>query len=314
MQRAAAVAADRLGPERSPAGSSAGRLVRFVLERFPPASYGTLIAALVLCGAAGAALDRGEGVRAGWSQAGAAIATWLAFLQLRILDELRDEAADRIGRPDRPLPRGLVSRTELRVLGVGAAIAGVAIAASLGPVALTWYGLALGQVWLLDLGGDRRPAALRGMVATALVHSGIVPTVFLVAWAATAAPRASAPLAATLLLVWGAGLALEVGRKTFSAGEERPGIATYSAALGRPRALALIALFVAVTGVGSTVLALAVGAPGTVAVLPLGVATAASVGLVAGGERIGTGALGAGVPFAVLAALLWPVVLAWGFQ
>jgi 4-hydroxybenzoate polyprenyltransferase len=314
MHRAAAVAADGLWTARRPAGSTGGRLARFVLERFPPASTGTLIAALVLCGTAGATLDRGEALRVGWSQAWAAIAAALAFLQLRVLDELRDEAADRVGRPDRPLPRGLVSRAELRALAVGAAVAGAAVAAGLGPAALAWYGLALAQVWLLDIGGDRRPAVLRGMVAAALVHSGIVPTVLLVAWAASATPGASAVLAATLLLVWGAGLALEVARKTFSADEERPGIETYSATLGRSRALALAALFLTVTGAGAALLAIAVGASVPVAVLPLLAAVAASAVLVAGGDRIGTGALGAGVPLAVLAALLWPVALAWGFQ
>ncbi|OGO56480.1 MAG: hypothetical protein A2V85_03825 [Chloroflexi bacterium RBG_16_72_14] len=311
MQRAATV--DAFAAARREPGSAVTRLARFVLERFPPARYGTLIAALVLCGAAGAALDGGEVLRIGWNQAWAAIACALAFVTLRVLDELRDEAADRMGRPDRPLPRGLVSRAELRALAVGAAFAGAAVAAALGPAALAWYGLALGQVWLLDLGGDRRPAVLRGMVAAALLHSGIVPTVLLVAWAATAVPSASAVPAATLLLVWGAGLALEVGRKTYAAGEERPGVATYSAALGRSRALALVALFLAVTGTGAAVLAFAVGVSVPVAVLPLVAALAVSSVLIAASARIGTGALGAGVPLAVLAALLWPVMLAWGF-
>ena len=314
MERAAPVAANSLGAARQGAGSAGVRLVRFVRERFPPASYGVLIAALVLCATAGAALHQGDALRVGWSQGLAAVGAALAFLQLRVLDEIRDEGADRVGRPDRPLPRGLVSRAELRALATGAAVAGAAVAAILGPAALVCYGLALGQIWLLDLGGEHRPGARRGMVAAALLHSGIVPTVLLVAWSATGAPDASAPLAATVLLVWGAGLALEIGRKTFAAGEERPGIATYSAALGRPAALALVALFLAVTAAGATLLAVVVGASVQVAVLPLLVALAVPAVLVAGGDRIGSGALGAGVPLAVLAALVWPVALAWGLR
>jgi 4-hydroxybenzoate polyprenyltransferase len=306
MERVAWPAADQPRPARL------ARLASFLLERYPPATYGTLIAALVLCGTAGAAIDRGEPIRLDWSQAGAAIAAWLAFLQLRALDEMRDEATDRLARPDRPLPRGLVSRTELRGLAVGAAIVGLAIAAAVGPAALGWYGLAIGQVWLLDLAGDRQPAVLRGMVATALLHSGIVPTVLLVAWAAAAAPGASVPVSATLLLVWGAGLALEFGRKTRSADEERPGLATYSAALGRARALGLVAMCLAVVGAGAALLALAVGAPPPVAALPFGLGAVACAALVLGGGRVGTGTLSTVVPLAVLAALLWPAVLAWG--
>lgn len=313
MQRAT-VAADRRSATRWAAGSAGGRLARFVLERFPPVAYGTLIVALVLCATAGATLDRGGGpVQVGWSQAWAAVAAWLAFLQLRALDELRDEASDMIGRPDRPLPRGLVSRRELRILAVGAAIAGVSVATALGPSVLAWYGLALGQVWLLDVAAGRRLVP-GGMVASALMHSGIVPTVLLFAWAVTDPPEAGVPLTTTLLLVWGAGLALEVGRKTLSVGEERPGIETYSAALGRTRALALAASFLGLTGIGSALLALSVDAPVPIAVTPLVVAVVAAAPLVAGGDRVSTRAVRTGVPLVILAALLWPVALAWGLQ
>ncbi|HEY5630378.1 MAG TPA: UbiA family prenyltransferase [Candidatus Limnocylindrales bacterium] len=296
------------------AGSAAARLARFALERFPPAAYGPLIAALALCGTASAALDRGEPLRVGWDQVWVAIAAGLAFLQLRALDELRDEAADRLARPERPLPRGLVSRAELRALAATAAIAGVLLAAILGPAALACYGLAIGQVWLLDFLDERRPSALRGMVGTALLHSGIVPAVLLMGWATIAVPAASAPLAAALLLVWGAGLVLEIGRKTVTAGEERPGIATYSAALGRPRALALLALFVMVTGAAAAVLALVSGTSVLIVALPLAGALAASAGLVGMGDRIATRSIKAGVPLAVLAALLAPVLLADGLR
>jgi 4-hydroxybenzoate polyprenyltransferase len=291
-----------------------GRLLQFVLERYSPIAYGPLIVCLVIAGQAGAALSTGQGLRVSWETVMATLAVALGFLQLRILDELADAELDRLGRPDRPLPRGLVSAPELGVLAVAAALGGIASAASLGSAAVTCYGLALGQIWLLAAAASRGQWATRGAVADALGHSMIVPAMLAVGWASTGPLVPHPVLACILLLAWGAGLALEVGRKVVTAPEERPGIVTYSGALGRRRALALLAGFLGATAAGAAFVAATVGAASWVSVLPVVVVGAVVAAAVVGLGRLGTASIRATVPALVLAALVWPSLLALGLR
>lgn len=298
------------------------RLGRFVLERFPPLAYGPLVAALVLAGQGAAVLGGGgtagqEALRLTWATlattAWATAVVIAGFLQLRILDEIQDEAADRLGRPDRPLPRGLVTVTELRGLALAAACLGTLLAAVLGAQVLGCYALALAQVWLLAGPSGRRRALPGGAVGDALGHSLIVPTMLAVGWAAIAPLTAHPVLGAAIVLAWAAGLALEISRKTVAAHEERPGVASYSAAIGRSRALVLLAVFVAVMGLAAVGLAGLVSAPVVVAFLPLvvvGVVLAGAAAMVGARVAIPTPALRGTVEALVLAVLLWPPTLA----
>lgn len=288
------------------------RLGRFVLERFPLQSYGPLIVALVICGRTAASLATGEPVDLSREIVVTALAVACAFLQLRVLDEIRDEQADRAGRPDRPLPRGLVSVAELRAFAAVSALLGVALAASLGAAAFACYVLALLSIWLLGLDLPHRLPIRHGVLSYALMHSVIAPEVLLFVWATTAGLSGGGALAATLLLVWGAGLAMEVGRKTLMASEERPGVETYSGELGRPRALALAALSLSVGCLGAGALAVAVGAASGTAIVPFVAAGAIPLLARGFGDRIGTSAIRSTSAILVLALLLWPLVVALG--
>lgn len=280
-------------------------------ERFPLASYGTLTLALVLCGQASAALASGENLGSWWVVAGSAIAALLAFLQLRILDDLLDAPVDRSARPERPLPRGLVTERELLGLAVACALGGGAVATALGPAALACYGVAVAQVWLLDLRRQSRAPESPRLLASALAHSFIVPSVLALVWAATTPLDWSPQLGGALLVAWGVGLALEVGRKTVAPDEERVGIESYSAALGRPRAIALVVLFLAVAAIGAALLGLSSGAPPALALLPGALVTAFALGAILVPGRLSTGVLRTLVPLGVLGLLLWPLVLTW---
>ncbi len=286
------------------------RLGQFVLERFPLQSYGPLIVALVICGRAAAALASGERLDVSWEAAAITLAVASAFLQLRILDEIRDEDADRAGRPQRPLPRGLVTVAELRAFAAVAALIGVAVAALLGGAALAWYLLALGSIWLLGVDLPRRLPIRHGVLTYALIHSIIAPEILLFVWATGADVAGGAALAAALLLVWAAGLAMEVARKTLMPSEERSGVQTYSAELGRPRALLLAAMALSAACLGAGAFASAVGAPLEAAIVPL--VTAGGIPLLARqfGYRIGTAAIQSAAMILVLSVLLWPLVIA----
>jgi 4-hydroxybenzoate polyprenyltransferase len=304
-------AADQARLRPASGGAPPRRLGRFVAERFPLPSLGVLTVALVLCGQAGATLAAGEPAGSAWTVLGASVAAGLVFLQLRILDDVRDLPVDRQARPERPLPRGLVTERELLVLAVACGLAGGVVAVSLGAAALAGYGLAAAQVWLPADRTDERLAGSRRLPASALAHSFLVPTVLALAWAASAPIAWSLQLAGALLLAWAVGLALEVGRKTVTPDEEREGIDTYSRALGRPRALASVALLLGSASAGAALLAAASGAPPLVTLLPGGLVVAGVIGAWRMPGRLTTSALRAMVPIAVLALLLWPPVLAW---
>jgi 4-hydroxybenzoate polyprenyltransferase len=266
----------------------------------------------VICGGTAASLAAGERFGVTWTTVVAAFAVACAFLQLRILDEIRDEDADRAGRPDRPLPSGLVTVPELRAFALVLALFGVVLAASLGAAASACYALALLTIWLLGSDLPGRLPIRHGVLGYALMHSIIVPEILLFVWATVGGPSGGGALAASVLLVWGAGLAMEIGRKTLMPSEERPGVETYSGELGRPRAVALAALAVSVACVGAGALAVEVGAASTTAIVPF--VAAGTIPLLARslGDRIGTSAIRSASGILVLSVLLWPLVVALG--
>ena len=144
------------------------------------------------------------------------------------------------------------------------------------------------------------------------MHSIIAPEILLFVWATTASLPGGGALAASVLLVWGAGLAMEVARKTLMPSEERSGVETSSAELGRPRAVALAALSLSVACLGAGALAVAVGAALETAIVPF--VAAGTIPLLARhfGDRIGTSAIRSTSAILVLSLLLWPLVVALG--
>lgn len=246
---------------------AAWRAAAFVRERFPPGIYGPLILAFVASGSVAAAGAPSRPLDLGAAGLAAIVVT-LAFLRMRLLDEVKDLEVDRRGRPWRPLPRGLVTVRELR-LAAWLALAGMtAAAAPLGATTFAIY-LAVAAFLLLagaDFGAGERLRDRR--LAYALVHSPAVPLLMVVVWFAQPGALVDARLAAILLVAWGAGLGAEIGRKTVAPDEERPFVDTYSGAVGRPRAalLAALALAAAAAATGGYAAAagmspFAVGAP-----------------------------------------------------
>jgi 4-hydroxybenzoate polyprenyltransferase len=286
------------------------RLGRFVLERFPPVAYGILIGALVLCGSAAASLSAERPLTVGPETLAVALAVAAAFLQLRLLDELRDEAADRIGRPQRPLPRGLVTAAELRGFAFAAAVAGLALAAMAGIAPLAAYLVAIAVIWVFGLDLPGRVVRHPGPLANALLHSVIAPLLLVFAWTAGAPPGPDVILAAAILLVWGAALALELSRKTFWPDEERDGVESYSRALGRGRALLAAGLAHAAAWLGAGALAALAGGPAGLWVPPVVVAVALAALAQRAGEHLGRRGLETTASVLVLAVLLWPVAVA----
>ncbi len=252
----------------------------YLQERFPPLENGLLVAVFGLSALCHSALLRGRADLPGVETALAAFGlTLLFFFLLRVADEFKDLEKDRRYRPERPVPRGLISLTELGAAGVATGIVQLALAAWIDATlilvllgAWAYFGLMWVEFFVPDW-LDRRP------VLYMLSHMVIMPVIALLAAGCDWAVAAGAPPAG---LAWflGAsffgGLVFEIGRKIRAPDGERTGVETYSKVWGRSRAVG--------TWIGSLILAggLAVGAAGQVGAVRivaglLGVALIAAV-------------------------------------
>lgn len=214
----------------------ARRFAQYLRERFPLPAHTPLVAAF------------GLGVMAFGAQGWPGTGRWLAatavvlavFFQLRVADEHKDAAEDAAFRPERPVPRGLVTLAELRrvagaLVPVQLALAAGLGARPLGALALAWAFAALmtkeffAPRWL-----KARPAAYL------FSHLFVMPLLdlFLLLAGAGAGSLPAAWFAPVVASYAGAGV-LEVGRKMRAPEDERAGVEMYTQAWGATRALAV---------------------------------------------------------------------------
>jgi len=230
------------------------RFGQYLAERFPLQRHGPLI--LVF---SAAAVSHGGRV-SGQAVAPAAMLTasavvLLQFLLMRCADDVKDLETDRRWRPQRPLPRGLLSLAELAALAGGAAALQWGLVLLLSPAALPLLAVVWG--WFLLMSAEFFcPGWLRqrlGLYASS--HLLIVPLLALLAMAVALPPNAlpwPLPLRRLPFLVctYGAALGLELARKTWRPGAEPVGVESYSARWGWRGAVGvwLLALALAVAG------------------------------------------------------------------
>jgi 4-hydroxybenzoate polyprenyltransferase len=252
------------------------RLVTYQAERFPLAAYVPMVAAAAFAAVAWSRAARGA---LGFVPAGrfvvGALTMLAVFLLLRIADEHKDAAVDRTARPELPVPRGLVTLAELRVVG-GLVAGAVLLANALSAPALLWPLLLIGLWGALMTREFFAPAWLRARPTIYLLsHMVIMALVMLYGsgldWVADAA---SAPPALWLFLLaaYLNGLVLEIGRKLKEPAAERPGVETYTVVWGahRARRVWLVVLFAAAVCVAAAMVA--AGASGVLAMLAVVVA------------------------------------------
>ena len=243
------------------------RLWRYQEERFPLARHGPLI--LVFSGAAAGYAGQlsGRPPHPGAVAAATAVVL-LQFLLMRVADEFKDDNDDRRWRPERPVPRGLVSLAELAGLGALAAALQLAVVVAAAPVALPLLAAVWG--WFLLMGAEFfRPHWLRRHLGIyALSHLLIVPLLALLAMALQG-PLPSRPgaLGAFLLCTYACSFGLELGRKTWPPEAERQGVDSYSARWGLGRALWIWWLSLVVSALAALVAAGAIGQLGAMGLL-----------------------------------------------
>lgn len=215
------------------------RWVVYQRERFPLLAHGPLIGAFAF--AAVSVSAAGRGARPSWHAVlVAAVSALIAFFQLRVIDEHKDAADDAQWRPYRPVPRGLVTLRELRVLGVAGAAMQAALAWWLDPLLLLPLAALWGMLGLMAVEFGLKTVMHGKPLLILLSHGVIVPCVD--AYASMADWYVAGGIPATLLASFLAasyanGIVVEIGRKLRAPADEEPGVNTYTADWGTPRAL-----------------------------------------------------------------------------
>lgn len=223
--------------------SLASRLWAYQAERFPLLRHGVLI--LVFSGGEAVFGALARDALPDWRVVAVAIVVCLLlFAQLRIADEHKDNEDDRRWRPERPVPRGLVTLAELRAVGIGAAVIQVAATALLDVrltlvLLLVWGWMALMSVEFFV------PAWLKSRPVLYLIsHMAVMPLIalFAVACGARGDLLINPAVGVFLALAFLNGLVLEVARKSWAPEDEREGVETYSRLWGVHRSAAVVAL------------------------------------------------------------------------
>ncbi len=205
-------------------------------ERFPLLAHGPLIAAFSACAVSFSALLRNAPFPR-WEMYGVAFGVCLLmFLQLRIADEFKDADEDARWRPYRPVPRGLVKLSELRLAFLAAAAVQLALVLWL-DARLAW---ALGIAWtylaLMSVEFFCRDWLKARPVIYLLSHMGIMPLVDFFGTACEWLPRVGSPPAGLgwfLAASFFNGIVIETGRKLRQPADEEEGVETYSRLWGK---------------------------------------------------------------------------------
>ena len=219
-------------------GSLLARLWIYQGERFPLMKTAPL---LVVFSAASISISAVLADRPlpGWSAYLAGfVVVFLLFFQLRACDEVKDHEDDTQYRPERPIPRGLVSLKLIVGLGwTSIPLASIAAWAWHPPLLLL---LGLVWIWLAAMTFEfGAPSWLRARPSLYLIsHMAIMPLIDLLLTGFEWLPHGAAPegIWFFLALSLANGCVLELGRKTWAPENERAGVDTYSALWGVPRA------------------------------------------------------------------------------
>ncbi len=218
------------------------RWVVYQKERFPLVAHGPLIAAFSACAVSFSSLLRGSPVPTIGMFLTAFFVCLLVFLQLRIADEFKDAAEDARWRPYRPVPRGLVSLGELRVVFIGCAVIQMALVLVLEPRLIIVLGITWAYLALMSVEFFCRDWLKKSPVIYLISHMGIMPLVDLFATACEWLPRGAmvpAGLGWFLAASFTNGIVIEIGRKLRQPADEEEGVETYSSLWGKSGGVAV---------------------------------------------------------------------------
>ena len=243
------------------------RLWLYQAERFPLGKTALLLAAFSASSISVSANLAGRPLPH-W---GVFVAAWLVavifLFQLRACDEFKDLEDDRLYRPERPIPSGLVSLRLVLSLAALASVVAIGLTLTITPMLL--IPLALVWAWLGLMTAEFFVAGwLKARPFFYLVsHMAIMAFIDLYLTGAEWLPHGPLPpsgMWAFLALSLVNGCVLEIGRKTWASANERPGVETYSSLLGPTRSAQLWLAIGALAWVLLLAIGVLVGAPVTI--------------------------------------------------
>jgi len=217
------------------------RLWEYQKERFPVVKHGVLIASFSFCAVCLSALLRTDIY---WpniqTSVTAFVVLFLFFLQLRIADEFKDHENDARFRPERPVPRGLVTLNELKWLGILTAAIQLLLTYLLHPLLILLLALVWGYMAFMSVEFFVPKWLKRHPFTYLWTHMLIMPLIDLFA---TGSDWLQVDLYPPDGLIWFLivsffnGVVIEIGRKTWAPVQEREGVESYSADWGIKRAI-----------------------------------------------------------------------------
>jgi 4-hydroxybenzoate polyprenyltransferase len=226
------------------------RFKAYLDERFKPGT--TVVTTGMMVAAHGLAAHAVAGVAPEPAIAGrlglVTLVLVLMFFHLRVFDEHKDHAIDRVAYPGRVLSRGWVTLEQLRSLAIAAIALELGLAALVGGRFLLLVSGCIGYTLLMLREFGIGPWLRRHLFVYGLSHMAILYGMVLAIYASLPGlSPASDPFAWPLLGYAGVGygmvFSLEVARKVWHPDDEKPGVDSYSGRIGIPRAVATLVAF-----------------------------------------------------------------------
>lgn len=218
------------------------RLWLYQKERFPLGQTAILVGfftAATLCVSAQLA---SRALPSAWTFIAIWIAVLIIFFQMRACDEYKDLETDSLFRPERPIPRGLISLRTIITLAAAVALIAIAVTITVSiqlllPLAFVW-------IWLFVMTKEFwMPEWLISKPFLYLIsHMAIMPIIDLYISAAEWMQHGLKPphgLWVFLVLSFLNGCVLEFGRKIWAPENERDGVESYSRLLGPAKAVCI---------------------------------------------------------------------------
>lgn len=220
-------------------GGVLSRLWIYQAQRFPVLKTSVLLLVFASASLSVSAHLGGRALPGLWTFAAIWLSVIIIFFQMRACDEYKDLEDDRIYRPERPIPSGVIA---LQLI-LGLAATGVIVAAALTvsvherlflPLLGVWFWLGLMTVEFFAPGWLKSRAAIY-----LFAHMAIMPLIDLYITAAEWLPHGWYPpqgLWLFLCLSFVNGCVIELGRKIWAPENERRGVESYSSLIGPGRA------------------------------------------------------------------------------
>lgn len=230
------------------------RFIIYQRERFPVAGHGLLILAFTfsaisysrLCRHTGDFIALPDFIACFW-------VTFSSFFLLRIADEFKDRVDDALYRKYLPVPRGLVSLSELKITAYTVLVLQALVVLVVQPAMWPFYAGIL--VFLLLMRYEFFvPVWLKNhYMLYALSHMFIIPVIDMYASGTDwylAGVNPPDGIVYFLAVSYLNGLVIEIGRKLRAPGKEEPGVISYSSLYGLKKAVLLWLLVITLAGAG----------------------------------------------------------------